>query len=80
MTDKPHFLEARILDSKRRSAKDGYVCPLCNDSISFHAEPKLWDHAKKTHFDYIGRYTDEAQARKELKQSALEKAYVPNIV
>ncbi|KAL8789334.1 MAG: hypothetical protein Q9213_001257 [Squamulea squamosa] len=71
--DGAHFVERKILDFQRASAK-GYVCPYCNEA--FVQEPKLWDHAKKFHRDSLNpaQGPDEGHLRKQLRAQAAERA------
>ena len=72
---KHHFLVRKIQDSQRSIAR-GYVCPVCTEL--FQQEPKLWQHAKSSHPEALG-YTElagEAEARKQFRQEALDRAYV----
>ncbi|KAL8769254.1 MAG: hypothetical protein Q9209_004755 [Squamulea sp. 1 TL-2023] len=73
LDDGAHFVERKILDFQRASAK-GYVCPYCDEG--FVLEPKLWDHAKKFHRDSLNpaQGLDEGHLRKQLRVQAVEKA------
>ena len=75
MGDKPAFVARKFQDAQRLAAK-GFSCPLCSDT--FHAEPKLWEHAKSQHKQKLG-FTDsvaEAEARRLFRHEAVGKAYV----
>ena len=72
---KHHFLARKIQDFQRSTAR-GYVCPVCTEL--FQQEPKLWQHAKSSHPDSLG-YSEpagEAEARKQFRQEAIDRAYV----
>jgi len=72
---KPHYLARKFQDFQRSTAR-GYICPVCTEA--FQQEPRLWQHAKSLHPDSLG-YPDvggEAEARKQFKQQAVDRAYV----
>lgn len=75
MSDNPAFVARKFQDAQKLAAK-GYSCPLCSDT--FHAEPKLWEHAKRRHSQELGSKDagTEAEVRKKLRQEAVGKAYV----
>ena len=75
MGDKQHFLERKIQEIQRLSAK-GYLCPLCN--VEFHQEPKLWDHAKRMHSQALAIPDSgpENEVRKRFRTESMELAYV----
>ncbi|KAL8922049.1 MAG: hypothetical protein Q9172_003732 [Xanthocarpia lactea] len=70
-----HFMERKFLDFQRSSA-NGYVCPYCNEG--FVQEPRLWEHAKKSHRDSLdaAQRPDDGQLRKQLRIQAEEKASI----
>ncbi|KAL8949577.1 MAG: hypothetical protein Q9222_004325 [Ikaeria aurantiellina] len=73
MSDETHFLERKMNDFKRLSAK-GYICPYCTEG--FIQESRLWDHAKRLHRSSLEglRERDEGQARTQFREKAAEKA------
>ena len=75
MSDKPAFVARKFQDAQRLAAK-GYSCPLCSDT--FHADLKLWEHAKTCHPQELGPAdpADDEKARKRFRREAIEKAYV----
>lgn len=75
MGDKPAFVARKFQDAQKLAAR-GYSCPLCPDT--FHADVKLWEHAKSTHQQELGLagMTNEENARKSFRREAMEKAYV----
>ncbi len=73
--EKSHFLARKIQDFQRSTSR-GYVCLFCSES--FLQEPKLWEHAKRSHAESF-EYDDasgEADARKQFRHEAMDKAYV----
>lgn len=75
MSETPVFVGRKIQDALKLADK-GLVCPRCSDT--FHAEPKLWDHAKVQHAQDLGLtdVADEQKARNQFRLEAVAKAYV----
>lgn len=71
-----HFLEQNMVDYKRRQWGREFICPLCSPPASFQQEPKLWEHAKYDHMDFLESKLkgDESQKRKHFSEEA--KVYV----
>ena len=67
-----------MVDYQRRQWAKEYVCPLCSSRASFPQEPKLWEHAKHSHMDYLDYKLegDESQKRKQFSDEAIQNLYV----
>jgi hypothetical protein len=78
MSEQPHFLARKMQDYQRLSAR-GYVCPTCDQY--FQHEPQLWEHAVALHHLQVPKDSSspggvEDDIRKQLRNEAMEKAYV----
>ncbi|SLM39765.1 DNA/RNA-binding domain, Est1-type [Lasallia pustulata] len=61
-----------MVDYKRRQWGREFICPLCSPPASFQQEPKLWEHAKYDHMDFLESKLkgDESQKRKHFSEEA----------
>jgi hypothetical protein len=78
MSEKPAFVARKFQDAQKLAAK-GLYCPLCSDT--FHADQKLWDHAKSQHGQELSLadLPDEEKARKQFRREAIAKTYVDTL-
>lgn len=74
MSENPTFVARKFQDAQKLAAK-GYSCPLCSDT--FHADQKLWEHAKTQHWQQLDLdVADEENARKRFWRDVIADAYV----